>query len=391
MTFLERIQRDEPFRRDRFPTAAARIYMAHAGVAPLPRVATDAMREFLDHAAIDNPESEWAMGLVERARADAAKLIGAHANEIALLGPTSVGLSLVANGLEWSAGDEVVSYFDDYPANVYPWTQLASKGVKYVGLEPSAPGVITWELVEAALTGRTKLVALASCHFLSGYRIDIDTIGRNLGDRGVLFCVDAIQTVGAFPTPVEHVDFLSADSHKWMLGPPTAGIFYVKKSRLDLLRPTLVGAMNLHAPDFIAQEHPEPLEDARRFESGILNLPGIIGMQASMRMLLDIGIPNISKRLLELRSEILHRLRPLGYTLYLDQHDRDSRTTDETRSSILALTHPSKDLAALYESLKAQGVIVSHRLNRAGQSFLRLSPHFYNTVEEIERVVELLR
>ncbi len=388
MNFLERIQQDEAFRREQFPTAAERIYMAHAGVSPLPRVAGDAVRDFLKRAEVDNPESEWAMALVHQARDDAARLLGARSDEIALLGPTSVGLSLVANGLDWEPGDEVIAYFEDYPSNVYPWTQLKSKGVNYIGLKPEAPGAITWELIESALTPRTKLVALASCHFLSGYRIDINTIGRNLGRHGVLFCVDGIQTIGAFPTPVDHVDFLSADSHKWMLGPAASGIFYVKRSRHALLRPLLVGAMNLHAPEFVAQENAAPLEDARRYESGILNLAGIIGMQASMSMLLDIGIESISARLLDLRASLLERVRPLGYTLYIEDGEPSPA---ETRTAIVSFTHPSRDLHRVHGELEKKGVVTSHRMNRAGESLLRISPHFYNTEQEIERVVELMR
>ena len=388
MTFLERIQQDEAFRREQFPTVAKRIYMAHAGVAPLPRAAGDAVRDFLKRAEVDNPESDWAMALVEQARADAARLIGARPDEIALLGPTSLGLGLVANGLDWDAGDEIIAYFDDYPSNVYPWTELKFKGVNYVGLKPEAPGAITWELIESALTPRTKLVALSSCHFLSGYRIDIDTIGRNLGERGVLFCVDGIQTIGAFPTPVEHVDFLSADSHKWMLGPAASGVFYVKRSRHALLRPLLVGAMNLHSPDFVAQEDAAPLDDARRYESGILNLAGIIGMQASMSMLLDIGIEAISARLLELRVALLEGMRPLGYRLYIED---DAPPSPETQSAILSFTHPSKDLGGVHRELESKGIVTSCRKDRDGESLLRISPHFYNTEQEIDRLVELLR
>ena len=388
MTFLDRIQEDETFRREQFPTAAKHIFMAHAGVAPLPRVAGDAVREFLDRAEVDNPESTWAMGLVQQARVDAALLLGAQADEIALLGPTAVGLSLVANGLEWQVGDEVVSYFEDYPANVYPWTELKSKGVKYVGLELSAHGVITWQHIESVLTPRTKLVALASCHFLSGYRIDINTIGRNLGERDVLFCVDGIQTIGAFPTPVEHVDFLSSDSHKWMLGPAASGIFYVKKSRQDLLRPMLVGAMNLNAPEFVAQEDAALVSGARRYEPGILNLAGIIGMQASMNMLLDIGIDAISRRLLDLRAALVERMRPLGYRLYIDDPEVEP---DNTCSAILSFRHPSKNLREVHARLEAEGVVTSYRRNRAGEPFLRIAPHFYNTSAEIDHVVELMR
>ena len=185
---------------------------------------------------------------IRRARQLCAEFIGAAAEEIALLGPTSLGLSLFANGIPWEAGDEVLCYAGDYPANVYPWLDLRRRGVIVRYLEPERPGEITPELVAAALTPRTRLVALASCHFFTGYRIDVDAIGRLLHERGVLFSVDAIQTLGAFPMNVEHVDFLSADAHKWMLGPLAIGIVYVKKRHFELLRPTLLGAWNVVSP-----------------------------------------------------------------------------------------------------------------------------------------------
>ena len=387
MNFLKRVKNDEAFRRDQFPTATDHIYMAHAGVAPLPRVAADAMRTFLDRSQVDNPESDWALECVERAREDAARLIGAGADEIALLGPTSVGLSLVANGLAWEPGDEVVSYFEDYPANVYPWTQLAHRGVDYVSLQPEIAGVITWDDVEPALTERTRLVSLASCHFLTGYRIDLDVIGQRLHERGVLFCVDGIQTLGVFPSSVEHVDFLSADSHKWMLGPPTAGIFYVKRALQEQLRPTLVGAMNLETPDFIAQENAALVPGARRYEPGIQNLANVVGMRASLDMLLGIGVEAISERVLELKNALVEGLEAIGYIVHPGDRDR----SPGAESAILSVSHPEKDAEQVYEHLRSLGVVTSHRRTRNGDEYVRLSPHFYNTLDEIDRVVELMR
>src|SRR5207237_5945897 len=155
-------------------------------------------------------------------------------------------------------------------------------------LQPERPGEITPELVAASLTSRTKLVALASCHFFSGYRIDVDAIGRLLRERGVLFSLDAIQTLGAAPLSVEHVDFLSADAHKWMLGPLCIGIVYVKKEHFELLRPTLLGAWNVRSPNFITQNEIEFPNTARRYEPGVLNVAGIYGMNAAMEMLMSI-------------------------------------------------------------------------------------------------------
>ena len=153
-----------------------------------------------------------------------ARFIGAQLDEISFTGPTSSGLNAIANGLDWTQGDEVICYLDDYPANVYPWLALERRGVKAVLLETARIGEITPEIVEQALTERTKLVALASANFCSGYRIDLEAIGALCAERGVLFSVDAIQTLGAFPIALDRIDFLSAGAQKWMLGPSGAGI-----------------------------------------------------------------------------------------------------------------------------------------------------------------------
>jgi selenocysteine lyase/cysteine desulfurase len=390
MGLIDDINRDEALRNSLFPVTSEMVYMTHAGVTALPKACGDAMRDFIYAGERDNQETSVQLDLVEDTRVVAAQLIGSQANEIALLGPTSVGLSLVANGLDWAVGDEVVSYFDDYPANVYPWMALESQGVKYVNVETEYPGVITWDLLEKVLSAKTRLVSLASCHFLSGFRIDIDTIGKRLHDRGILFCVDGIQTIGAFPTSVEHVDFLSADSHKWMLGPAAAGIFYVRKSLQKDLNPMLRGAYNVVSPEFVAQDQQQFYVGGRRFEPGMQNLPGIIGMRASLKLILDVGIDAISNRLLELRQYIVESLRPHGYSLYVEEIDNDP-TLAPWRSAIISVTHPEKDLGALFEKLKEQKIAVSNRQNREGAKIIRLSPHFYNTEQEIDRVAEAMR
>ncbi|MEX2015250.1 MAG: aminotransferase class V-fold PLP-dependent enzyme, partial [Candidatus Hydrogenedentales bacterium] len=245
MNRLETILNDPAERRHEFPVTGESIYMAHAGVAPITGRAAAAMRKYAAEGSVSNQESHWALEQASHARANAARLLGAEADEIALLGPTSLGLSLIAHGVAWEAGDEVVYYADDYPANVYPWRDLERRGVRPVAVRAEHPGVITPADVEHALSSRTRLVALASCNFLSGYRIDIDGIGRMLRERGVLFSLDAIQTLGAFPTPTRYVDFLAADSHKWLLGPAGAGVVYVAKERQEGFHPPLLGAANV--------------------------------------------------------------------------------------------------------------------------------------------------
>ena len=219
----------EAERLELFPVAKRQIFVAHAGVTPLPKCAADAMIAHVRASCENHQESGEVLRDFEKTRKVCADLIGADKSEIALLGPTSLGLSLFANGLTWREGDEIVCYQDDYPSNVYPWLAQASAGVKIRRLRPEKPGRITAELVEEELSPRTRLVALASCHYLSGWRVDVDAIGALLRDRGILFSVDAIQTLGAFPFETRFVDFLSADAHKWMLGPTAIGIVFVAR------------------------------------------------------------------------------------------------------------------------------------------------------------------
>lgn len=384
---LEQITSDEALRLRTFPVAEHRIFLAHAAVTSLPRAAVDAVEEYLRRAMEDSQENAWANQRMREAREAAARLLSCEADEIALLGPTSLGLNMVAAGLPWEPGDEVVYYPDDYPANVYPWTGLEARGVKPVPIRPASFGRIRWSDVEAALTPRTRLVALASCNFLSGCRIDVDGIGRRLRERDVLFSLDAIQSLGAFPLSVEHVDFLSADSHKWLLGPSGAGIFYVKRSRMEVLRPAMLGALNVVSPEYIAQDEIRFYSGARRYEPGTLHVPGIVGMAASMELLLEAGIEAVSRRILELRRAFLDRVRPLGYRLLVED---DGDTTDGERSGIISVYHPDRDMAAVAGKLRDAGVVLSLRQDRRRRKVLRFSPHFYNTEEEFDRVARIL-
>lgn len=360
--------------------------MAHAGVAPLPAAAVEGIREFTRQGSTDHQESGFIGQAVESVRETAARLLDCSAGEIALLGPTSLGLSLVANGFSWRQGDEVVYYHRDYPANVYPWSNLAGRGVKPVALKPTRPGRITPELVEGALTDRTRIVALATCHFLSGFRVDVEGIGRLLAKRDVRFCLDGIQSLGAFPLSTGCVDFLSADSHKWLLGPMGAGIFFVKRSRFEELKPTLLGSWNVESPDFVAQEEIAFRDDARRYEPGALNVPGIIGMGSSMELLLRAGIADVAARILFLRARILERVSPLGYRVY----GEEDGPGEERVSGILSLQCHGKSMAEVFGRLARKGISVSLRRTAGGEDLLRISPHFYNTEEEIERLAAAL-
>jgi len=377
---------EEAQRREVFPIASARNFLGHAGVTALPRAATDALEWFGRRSHINHQEAGDTLKLVDEVRRSAADLIGAGPDEIALLGPTALGLNLIADGISWETGDEVVFYQDDYPANVYPWRKLESRGVKPVALEVETQGVITWETVNASLSPRTRLVSLATANFLTGYRIDIDTIGRELHRRDILFCVDGIQTLGAFPFSVEHVDFLSADSHKWMLGPMGAGLVYVNRERFETCRPTLLGSWNVVSPNFIAQESIEFYEGARRYEPGSLNLPGIFSMGASLKLLLEVGIEEISRRIVGHRQVLIDGLQDAGWKPVLPG---SLFSGDTSMSGIVTFHVPEPVHSRLGSALEEARISASLRHNREGHLFLRFSPHFYNTRAELDQAIEV--
>lgn len=383
---IEALLRDPALRREQFPVTAHGVFLAHAAVTALPQAAVEAIARYALVGSHGNQEGPESTQQVEGCRDLAAELLHVTREEIALVGPTSLGLSLVARGLRWQPGDEVVFHADDYPANVYPWRALAAQGVKPVALHPERPGVITWELLEQVLTPKTRLVALASCHFLSGYRIDVSGIGRRLRERGILFCLDAIQTLGAWPTDARDVDFLSADSHKWLLGPSGAGIFYVRRELQDQVVPALLGSWNVNSPGFIAQEELQYHPSARRYEPGSLNYAGLCGMNASLRILLGYGTEAIAARLLHLRAVLLEMLSDRGYQALLGPDD----TAETATSAIVSVYKPDVDLPQVARELVAKGITVSQRRLRSGQELLRFSPHFYTSEEDLDRAVVLL-
>ena len=376
---------DEKRRQEAFPITKKKVFLAHAGVAPLPAVVVDSIAEYLHNCTCDHQEYLGAFRRVKETRKLAAQLIGAQEKEIALLGPTSLGLNLFANGLDWQPGDEVLCYQDDYPANVYPWLGLRRKGVAVRYLKAAdIQGELTPEIIQSALSPKTRLVALASCNFLSGYRIDISAIGKILHERDVLFALDAIQTLGAFPTTVEHVDFLSADSHKWMLGPLAIGIVYVKQCHFERLYPTLLGAWNVRAPNYIAQDQIVFPESAIRYEPGTLNIMGIYGMHAALSLLQEVGLPAISSRLLELKAHLVNGLNELGFNII-------SPASGSPASPITTANHPKVESQVFFEKLTEKNISISCRYDRNRRGYLRFSPHFYNAISELDIALNALK
>ncbi len=381
---LSEILSDESLRRREFPVVGEKIFLAHAGVCPLPQRVARAVSDYAQAARCGDQESMIFPAILTETRALAARLLSCDPEEVAFVGPTSLALSLVAAGLEFRRHDNVVIYHDDYPSNVYPWMALAARGVEVRMLPTRALGRIEPGDVLAQVDEHTRLVALASCHFVSGFRIEHRAIGEALRRRNILFCLDAIQTLGAFPTTVEAVDFLAADAHKWLLGPCGAGLLYVRRDLQERLNPPVFGWHNVRCPDFVAQEQIVWRSGARKFEAGTQNLLGLVGLKAALELVLELGVENIAAELLRKRARLIEALRSKGYTvLHADAPPQNA-------SGIVTCTRPGTDMAALHRKLLDARVVTSLRADRHGCRYIRFSPHGYNTDAELEQALAIL-
>jgi selenocysteine lyase/cysteine desulfurase len=381
---LTEILANEELRRHEFPVVRDQIFLAHGGDCPLPRRVAEAISNYALQAATGDQERFVYPGILSHGRAQAAQLLNCQPEEVAFVGPTSLALSFIASGLKFRRGDNILIYFDDYPSNVYPWMALAEQGIEVRLMNTRGLGVIRPQDVIGQVDENTRLVALASCHFVSGYRIDFQTIGKSLQNRGILFCLDAIQTVGAFPMFADSVDLLAADAHKWLLGPCGSGLMYVRAALQDKLNPPVYGWHNVRSPDFVAQEQIIRRSGGAKYEAGTQNLLGLVGLIAGIELILELGIENIARELLRKRACLVPAIAAKGYTVL----HADARP--ENSSGITSFYLPGKDLAPLHQKLLDAKIITSLRVDRSGQKYIRLSPHFYNSDAELQRLLEYL-
>lgn len=366
--------------RAEFPALAGQIYLNHASVAPASTRVREAVVAWIDDLVAHGllHEQEWEKRAAA-ARTSCAKLIGAGDDEIAFVRNTSHGLGLVAEGLDWTQGDEVaVCTAIEYPSNVYPWMHLATRGV---GIREIAAvrGGVTPAAVASALTPRTRLVSVSSVQYASGHRTDLEAIGRVCKERGVLLCVDGIQSVGAFPLDVKKagIHFLSADSHKWMLGVNGSGFLYVDRAAASKLRPVLVGwhstkgAWDFDRATFALRE------DAQRFEEGSPSYLSVWALGEAVDLLAEVGVERVAQRITTLLEGLDEGLTALGC---------DVSPAEAERAGILTFVPPAPATAASVAAhLAANRVSVTVRRGR-----IRVSPHFYTTDGELQEVVRLV-
>ncbi|MDE2889325.1 MAG: aminotransferase class V-fold PLP-dependent enzyme [Gemmatimonadota bacterium] len=366
--------------RNGFPVTRNWIYMNHAGIAPISLSVYRAMDGMLQDVTRNGMANlpEWD-DVCSRTRESAARLIGADASEIAFVKNTSDGILIAANGLPWRQGDNVVIPDRGFPANVFPWLNLRPQGVE-VRRVPEVDGRIPLDDLLNAVDDRTRVLSVSSVEFASGYRHDLREIGRFCRARGVLFFVDAIQSLGVLPLDVTdaEIDFVSADAHKWLLGPEGIGVFYCSHRARPHLRVVNLGWANVVEPrDFLSYDT-TLLPDARRFECGTLNTVGIHGLRAGLDLLLRIGIESIEARVLSLTDQLCAGLEEKGCRVV------SSRARGE-KSGIVVFRHSRTDTQSIFQKLSDARVVCAIR-----GGGIRLSPHFYNTEEEVDRVLDAI-
>lgn len=367
--------------RDQFPVTHRYAYLNHASVGGLPQPVMDVMTRYVTDRGNNGGEalSNWD-DEIERVRQTSASFVGAHRDEIVFTGSISHGLNIVACGLDWREGDNLVCAETEFTANIYPWTNLRRRGIE-VRFAPARDNRILVEDVASLMDRRTRLVAISFVEFRTGYRNDLDALAAVCHERGAYLCVDGIQGLGALKLDVSRtpVDFLASHAAKWMLGPIGAGFLYMRRDLLQVLDPVMSGWRSVVDRDDYFK-YDSPLRDSgERYEPGSPNFLGLLGMGAAIEFLLAIGSDKIEARILALTDYLIDGLQARGCVIKTPiEHRRE-------RSGIVSFQHPRVGSVELCDRLHAAGVIVSVR-----GDLIRVSPHVYNNEHDLDRLLSEL-
>jgi cysteine desulfurase / selenocysteine lyase len=379
------IGQDWALLRSQFPVSKRWAYFDHAAVAPIPRLSHELIQKWLDQALLDGDAvwQEWSSQF-EELRTLSAKLLNADRDEIGLVPNTSFGINMISEGYPWQAGDNVVMPAGEFPSNVYPWLHLANRGVEVRQVPLDGIKVCPNRIAEAC-DSRTRVVTASWVGYASGYRLDPKLIAKVAHDAGALFFLDAIQGLGVFPLDVRDadIDFLASDGHKWMCGPEGAGVLYIKKELLQVIRAINVGWNSVAQGNDYSKVELNIRNAASRYESGTQNLVGFIGLRGALRTLHEFGLhhdrSDIASRVIHVTDRLCERLSLIGATIYSD------RSEDAVKSGIVQFELPGTDSKVLKSKLHSEGVVVSFRGGR-----LRAAPHAYNDESDIDRLIQAL-
>ena len=366
--------------RAHFPHVEHQTYLNHAAVSPVSRPVREAVDAYLDdrhgagpEAAIENFDA--VMPMMEETKERAATVLGAAPEQVEFVPNTSTALNVLAQGLDWDEGDRIAVPDGAFPTNVYPFLNLERKGVT-VDFIPTDEGAYTIEDIERTLRPETRLLSVSWVHFLSGFRVDLDAVGELCAAHDVMFCVDAIQGLGALTLDVDaaDIDFLAAGGHKWLMGLQGAGLLYCDEALQDRIHPPTGW---LHGP--VDWEHLDRYDltfhdDARRFRTGTLNTAGVVALHAALGLHLDLGPAWCEQQVLDLSTTLANELTDRGLSRY---------GTDESAHASGIVTVAPDAPEALYEHLKKHNITAALR-NRK----VRFAPAYYNNHTDLRAVLD---
>lgn len=368
----------EDLRRS-FPITERVAYLNHAATGPISRRVQEAIhRQTEIHALHNESASKRYRPVYEECRDAAARLVGTRAARVAFLQNTSHGISILANGQDWREGDNVVVPEMEFPSNYLAWLNLADRGVELRRLR-LVDGRVTPDGLRQAIDGRTRVVALSHVQYFNGYKADLSAIAEVAHSHGALLVVDGTQSVGAVPIDVEalRIDALVVSCHKWMLGPLGIGFMALSDEMLARTRVTQLGWLSVNDP-FAFNRRIDLPDDATRFEPGTENAAGIFGLAQRLEEIETYAIGRIEQRILALNDRLADSVQRHGFEI---------RTPMEagTRSGILSFHHPAVANPETVAGLQDRGIHVGLR-----EGALRVSPHYYNSEDEIDELVDAL-
>jgi cysteine desulfurase / selenocysteine lyase len=356
------------------------IYFNHASTAPISTVMKTRIENFIRERSEDALDDYWAFKAVaDETKAMIGEMINCTGDRIAFLDNTANGIIWLALGIEWKPGDRIILNDVEFPANVYPFLQLKEKGVE-VDFIKSTNGIVTSEEIINAIQPRTKLISVSFVQFLSGYRIDLEKIGKVCKERGIIFSVDSIQGLGAIRLDVEkyNIDYLANGTQKWMLGLQGLAFIYVRKELQDKMKSAPIGwlavkdAWNLLDFDLTTKE------TAERFQPGTLNNLGIYAFNTSMKLFKEFGFDEIEKLVLSNSKYFVEELVKIGCEPPLNN------PSEKHLSGIVSFR--SENAQKIFDILSQKKIVCSLR-----EGYIRFAPHFYNTKQEIDFVVDTLK
>lgn len=365
--------------RKEFPVTKNLVYVNHAGVSPIPLRAHQYMQEFItDSLHWGSKNFAGRIETVKSTRDNGARLLGCSSDEIAFIKSTTHGIILCARGIPFQKGDNVLIPEREFPANVIPWLALKEKGVE-VRFVPERENRFHIDDFAALMDKNTRAVSVSFVEFSTGFRNAIKKIAELCHEKKVLLIVDGIQAAGVIPINVKElgIDFMSMDAHKWLLGPEGIGYFYANKDSIDKIENIFEGWLAMeNFMDFLNYNQPRK-KTASRFEEGAPNFAGMSGLKGSTEVLLEAGIENVYQHVQMLLDFLSEGLKRKGYVI------TSPRENESEKSGILCFRHPQKDMTEIFHLLVGNDILPALR-----EGNIRISPHFYNNREEMEKIID---